>query len=395
MCTGSDMQDYRPTPCSGDARMSERAGSQHRAWARIDLAAIRHNCEVIIGRLNQGTRLGAVVKANAYGHGTVPTAKAAIEAGASDLFVATADEAIELREGGITTPIVVLGALSANELKAATQVRAHVVAWREKWVACLPPGTHVHVKLDTGMRRLGASDATEAIRVVEEVMSRPDLTLAGVMTHFSTASDDQDFVGVQLDQFETWVTQVKREAPNVTAHCANSAATLTSSATHFDLVRCGLALYGLDPFGLNPAHHGLVPALQLGSWVASLRPVEAGEGVGYARSWVAPRSTWIATLPIGYGDGVRWAFSNNLEVVIGGRSYPVRGSVSMDNLAVEVGPRPQVQTGDDAVIIGPTQSAEDLARRIGTINYEIVCGISQRTFRTYHGGEQPTHVEMQ
>jgi alanine racemase len=368
-----------------------------RALARVNVAAIERNVSRLCATLDSGTRLCAVVKADGYGHGAVSSARAALEGGAEWLGVATAQEAAGLRAGGIDASILVMGAVSTEELPVALAARAEVVAWSERFVAdaaaaasrfgSAPVG--VHVKLDSGMGRLGTRDPTEAMRIAERVAEAgPELELSGVMTHFATADEDPDFLAAQLERFAPFVAEVRGRWPGVLVHAANSAATLTAPASHYDMVRCGIAIYGCDPMNEEAARWELEPALELFSYVAAVKPAHPGESAGYGRRFVAEDETSIATLPIGYGDGVRRAFTNNCDVLIGGRRYPLVGTVSMDNITLDVGARSPVAEGDAATLIGADggerQTAEDLARRIGTINYEVVCGISGRVPREYH-----------
>ena len=346
-----------------------------RALARIDAGAIERNC----ARLARLAPLCAVVKANGYGHGDVTAARAALRGGASHLAVATASEAAALREGGIAAPILVMGALSAEELEVAVRARADVTAWRVAFAERVPEGTGIHVKLDTGMGRLGTRDAGEADAVVAAAGDR----LRGLMTHFATSDDDPDYAREQLATFLGWTGR----HPGVPRHAANSAAALGISESRLDMVRCGIAIYGLDPFQRDPAEHGLEPALTLSSWVAEVKPCPKGAGAGYGRRFVAERDTWLATLPIGYADGVRRGLTNNAEVLIGGRRHPLVGTVSMDNVTVDLGPadeEPPVR-GQEAVLIGAQGGdrilAEEVAARLGTINYEVTCGISSRVPR--------------
>jgi alanine racemase len=192
----------------------------------------------------------------------------------------------------------------------------------------------------------------------------------------------------QLRRFQPFVTEMRRRQPGLVVHAANSAATLTVPASHFDLVRCGIAIYGCDPMHRDPASHALEPALELTSYVAAVKPARAGDTVGYGRRFTAERDTLIATLPIGYGDGIRRVLTNNCEVLVGGRRYALVGTVSMDNISLELGPETTVSVGDSATIIGidgpERQTAEQLAERAGTISYEILCGISRRVPRVYH-----------
>lgn len=340
-----------------------------RAVARIDLGAIARNC----ARLPKP--LCAVVKAEGYGHGAAEAAEAAVAGGATRLAVATADEAAALRSSGTVVPVLVMGALTRDDLSTAIEAEADVVAWTEEIAEAAP---RVHVKLDTGMSRLGAKDRDLALRLA----ARPNTV--GLMTHFATADDrEDDLFGEQLDRFRSFVDEVGRD--DVTVHAANSAAALRDPGTHFDMVRCGIAIYGLDPFGHDPADHGLEPALSLHSWVASARRLEAGESAGYGRRWRAEEPTWLATVPIGYGDGWRRGLTNDCDVLIRGRRHPLAGAVSMDNVTVALGGDTDVEIGDEVVLIGAQGDerilAEEVARRLGTINYEVTTGLLPRVAR--------------
>jgi alanine racemase len=327
-----------------------------------------------------------VVKADAYGHGAAPAARAALAGGASSLAVATAGEAADLRAAGLQdAPLLVMGALTREELDIALDARADIVAWREAWLreALGDRPARVHVKLDTGMGRLGTRDPAEADAVAAAAGDR----LVGLMTHFATADERGDaFFGEQLERFRAWALPHKERRGDLVLHAANSAGTLRDAGAHFDMVRCGIAVYGMDPFQADPAAEGLRPALELRSYVAEVKPCAPGESAGYGRRFVAQRATRIATVPVGYGDGVRRGLTNAAEVVIGGRRHPLVGTVSMDNITVDVGADGPVRPGDDAVLIGEGILAEDWARTLGTINYEVTCGITARVPRTYVNG---------
>jgi alanine racemase len=342
-----------------------------RALATIDLGAIERNCARLPGPLC------AVVKADAYGHGMGPVAQAALRGGASWLAVATAPEAVVLREHGLAMPILVMGALTPDELRTADAAEADVVAWTEEVAQA---ARRVHVKLDTGMGRLGTKDREEALRLA----ARPNVV--GLMTHFATADEDGDDLFVhQLQAFADFAEAVGRD--DLVVHAANSAAALREPRSHFDMVRCGIAVYGMDPFHEDPAAHGLEPALTLRSWVAAVRRFEPGDSAGYGRRWTAREPTWVATVPIGYGDGWRRALTNDCDVLIGGLRHPLVGTVSMDNVTVALGPDTDVRVGDEVVLIGAQRGerilAEELARRLSTINYEITCGLSARVRREH------------
>lgn len=365
-----------------------------RAAARVNLAAIERNVLRLRDGLSAGTRFCAVVKADGYGHGAAPAAHAALAAGSGSLAVATAQEAGELRRAGIGAPIIVMGALSSDELPEALAARAELVAWDERFVARVlssaqRASVRLHVKLDSGMGRFGTRDRQRALGVAQAILdAAPVLELAGAMTHFATADGDQEFVAQQLGAFAEFVAELRTFAPRIIAHAANSAATLRMPASHLDMVRCGIAIYGCDPMNEDPIPLTLEPALNLSTYVAAVKLARAGDSVGYGRRFVAAADTWIATLPIGYADGVSRAFTNNCDVLIGSRRYPLVGTVSMDNITVDIGDEPLVEVGTQATLIGidgdQRQTAEDLARRVGTINYEVVCGISRRVPRIYH-----------
>ncbi len=365
-----------------------------RALARVNLAAIERNVARLLRDL-QGSALCAVVKADGYGHGAVPVARAAVQAGASWLAVATVDEATQLREAGISTRLLVMGAISADELPAALRTGADLVAWSGRFVTDVAAQVgarapaRLHVKFDTGLGRLGTRELGEALSVAHEVIGcGPATTLAGAMTHFATADDDPEFMAAQLERFAPFAAQMRELAGDVVVHAANSAATLTEPAAHFDMVRCGIAIYGCDPMNEDPDDHGLEPALELCSYLAALKPAAPGDSAGYGRRFIAREPTCIGTVPVGYADGIRRALSNNCDVLVRGGRYPLVGTVSMDNLTVDLGASPSAAVGDEVTIIGrdggERQTAEQLARRIDTISYEVVCGISGRVPRLYH-----------
>jgi alanine racemase len=352
-----------------------------RALARVNLAAIERNCRVLDAAAG-GATLCAVVKGDGYGHGAVPSARAALAGGARWLAVATAGEAAQLRAAGIEARLVILGAISPEELEAALATGADLVVWSEAF-AHAARGARLHVKLDTGMGRLGTRDAALATRLAERD------GVVGLMTHFATADERGDrFLDEQLDRFTAWASPLKAARPDLVLHAANSAATLREPRAHLDLVRCGIAIYGLDPFHEDPFAHGLEPALSLESYAAAVKPCAPGESAGYGRTFVASAATTLATLPIGYADGVRRGLSDNADVLIGGRRRPLVGTVSMDNVTVDLGPDAGEPVGAPAVLIGEQGGervlAEEVARRLGTINYEVTCGIAQRVTREYH-----------
>jgi alanine racemase len=247
-------------------------------------------------------------------------------------------------------------------------------------------GGRLHVKLDTGMGRLGTRDAEEATRVVQAAATSASVELVGAMTHFATADErGDDFFGEQLARFDAWARPLRERHPGLILHAANSAGLLRDAASHHDLVRAGVAIYGLDPFQEDAAARDLEPALQLASYVAEIKPCAAGESAGYGRRFVAAADTVLATVPIGYGDGIRRALTNNADVLVAGRRFALVGTVSMDNLTLDLGPRGGgVRLGDEALLIDAGLPAEEMAQRLDTINYEITCALTARVPRAHH-----------
>ena len=366
-----------------------------RAVARIDFEAVRANCARLRDELRDGAELCAVVKADGYGHGAEGCAAAALAGGATRLAVATAREAEEVARRLGQVPLLAMGALSESEVDVALGSGAEVGLWTEGFRALLSGRARaagrparVHVKLDSGMGRLGTFDAEEAIALARACDGDPDLELAGVWTHFATADEpgaDDGYFDQQLARFDEVARAVKAEFPGVIAHAANSAAVFREHRSHYQMARCGVAVYGLDPFQGDPAERGLAPALSLRSYVAAVKRFPAGQSAGYGRTWRAPRETWVGVIPVGYGDGVRRALSNHADVLVGGARRPLVGTISMDNLTVDLGPETGVEPGEEAVLIGAQGEeeirAEELAARLGTINYEVTCGISPRVPR--------------
>jgi len=374
--------------------------TQVRAQASVNVGAIERNCARLRSELREGVSLCAVVKADGYGHGATQSARAALAGGASWLAVASAQEATQLREAGMReVPVLIMGALNADELEQAIAVDADVLVWHEPSVQAVAAagGGRVHVKLDSGMGRLGTRDPDEATRVLAAAREAAGVELVGVMTHFATADelDDGGFFERQLATFASWVEPVKAEQPDLVVHAANSAAVLRDARAHFDMVRCGIAIYGMDPFGEDPVAQGLEPAMELSSYVAEVKVCRAGESAGYGRRFVAEHDTHLGVLPIGYGDGWRRGLSNNAEVLIGGRRRELVGTVSMDNITVELGADPgaELLRGECAVLIGSQANeritAEELARRVDTINYEVSCALTPRVPRVYHRDGAP------
>ncbi|MCK9247713.1 MAG: alanine racemase [Solirubrobacteraceae bacterium] len=372
-----------------------------RTLASIDLDAVEANVRLLRSHLGAGTELCAVVKADGYGHGAVAVGRAAVAAGADRLAVVTAAEATAIRAGGITAPLIVLGPLQArDEIDAVLDADAQIVVWHEDAVAAIQrtgrPAA-LHLKHDSGMGRLGDPDADRLLRLADRIAGAPGLELVGAMTHLACADDPDDpTTDAQLERFVELGRRLRDAHPGITLHAANSAATLTRPDAHLDMVRVGIAVYGLDPFHRDPDDQGLRPALTWTARLAAVKPCPVGGAVGYGRRFVADRPTTIGTVGIGYADGVRRASSRVdpvADVLVGGRRVPLAGTVSMDSCGTDLGADAADRAGDPVVLIGRQGderiTAEELAARTDTINYEIVCGISRRVPRTYHRSGRP------
>lgn len=323
-----------------------------RSEITIDLGALRRNARVLLQAL-EGAELWAVVKANAYGHGALDCAGAALGAGASALCVATVAEALELRREFPAARIVVMGPAANREIAAAREAGLELVVGDE-----IPEGVAVHVKLDTGMGRWGVSELPSLEREV-----------VGVMTHLATSDTDLDFARAQVERFHEATAGL---AEGVTRHAANSAAALRLPESRLDAARCGIALYGLSPFGTDAAADGLAPVLSWTSEVALAKELRPGESTGYGRTFVAEQSTWIGIVPVGYCDGFRRDMTGT-EIRVGGETRRVVGTVSMDAVAVELDR--ELPIGTPVTIVGPGVPLEQHARVADTITYELACGI--------------------
>ena len=373
--------------------------------ATVNLAAIERNCARLRRELPEGGKLCAVVKADGYGHGMKQSAQAALAGGATWLAVAGIGEARGLADFAeeAKAPLLVMGPLQRDDLEEAVACGFELVVWSEEHLAAIAwlagdmgRRGRVHVKLDSGMGRFGTRDAEQASRLAAAAAADPNVDLVGLMTHFATADKLGDgFFGEQLRRFEQWVWPLKQAHPEALVHAANSAATLRDPRAHFDMARCGIAIYGMDPFGADPLARELEPALELRSYVAEVKRCAAGESTGYGRRFIAARETYLGMLPIGYGDGWRRGLSGNAEALIAGSRYPLVGTVSMDSVAVDLGADAGARglRGAEAVLIGSQGAeritAERVAGRLSTINYEITCGLTARVKRWYHHDGRP------
>jgi alanine racemase len=329
-----------------------------RSSITIDLGAIRRNAATLL-RAAEGAELWAVVKAEGYGHGAVDVSKAALDAGASALCVATLPEALHLRAALRNARIVVMGPVSEREIGEARVARLELVGADGR----IPEGVRVHLKVDTGMGRWGLSE-----------LPAPTRDVVGVMSHLASAESDPAFTSLQVDRFREATAGLE----SVTRHIANSAATLLYAEARFDAVRCGIALYGISPFGTDPAADGLEPALRWESYVALVKQLDPGESTGYGRKFVADRPTWIGIVPVGYADGFRRDLTGT-EVLVDGQRRRVVGTISMDALAVAL--EGELAVGTPVTLVGEGILIEEHARVAGTIGYEIATGLNTRSGR--------------
>lgn len=340
-----------------------------RSEITIDLGALRRNVAAL-ARAAAPAELWAVVKADAYGHGALDVAPVALDAGAAALCVATAGEGTALRSTLPEARILVLGPLGPGEDELAREARLEVTVWS----ADVPPGLPLHVKVDTGMGRWGAG--------IEALGELDPAAVVGVMSHLATADEpDESFARAQVERFRA----AAERFPHALRHIANSAATLRLPDARFDAVRCGVALYGLSPFGGDPARDGLEPVLSWRSRVRLVKTLRPGESTGYGRRFVAKRPVRVGIVPVGYGDGFRRGLEGG-HVLVAGRRRRLVGRISMDAFAVEL---PEGEAGDPVTLIGDGLLAEEHARRLRTINYEVTCGIRadpRRSTRTLVDG---------
>ena len=330
----------------------------HRSEITIDLGAIRHNASRLLAALD-GSELWGVVKANGYGHGAADAARAALEGGATALCVATVDEGVELRLELPDARVIVMS--PTEDVSVARRANLELVVSGGE----IPADVPVHLKLDTGMGRWGLSELPE-----------PPANVVGLMSHLATADSDPEFAEVQVGRFR----EATEPYAYLTRHVANSAAALRLPGARFDAARCGIGLYGISPFGTDPAEDGLRPALSWRSHLARVHLLQAGESTGYRRRFVAERPTWIGIVPVGYADGFRRDMSGT-GVLVDGEPRRAVGTVSMDSVAVELGR--ELPVGTPVTIVGDGVLVESHARMAGTIGYEIACGINSEPARAH------------
>jgi alanine racemase len=361
----------------------------------VSLAALTHNCREAGRLVGSAVRVIAVVKADGYGHGAVAAARAFVRGGAALLGVSSLTEGRELRRAGMTEPIVVLGGLYAGEAGDAVAHDMAVAVWTREVAESLAAAARtagrparVHLKIDSGMTRLGV-DAADAAELARALAGTGGLEVAGLFSHLASADDvEQAAVQAQIERFRTAVAAVRAAGVSpALVHLANSAAVLAAPAAHFDAVRPGIMLYGYAPAAHLARRAALRPAMRLVTRVTQVRRIPAGRPVGYGGTWVATRPSVIATLPIGYADGYHRLASNRGEVVVRGRRVPIAGRVCMDHVMIDVTDVPDAQAGDRVVLCGAAGGAavfaDELARWCETIPYEMLTAVARRVPRVH------------
>jgi alanine racemase len=366
------------------------------AWAEVHTGLISHNVAIVAQR-TAPVPVWVVVKANGYGHGAVPVANAALAGGATGLCVAIVDEGVALRRAGITAPILLLSEQppELSDLIVGYQLTPTVTTTRGAAVlaasaAAADQTINVHIKVDTGMHRVGVSPE-EAVSLASFISSYESLNIEGIYTHFAVADEPSHVANAaQLSAFNTVLKNLSARGINPPlVHAANSAASLANEASRFTMVRLGIAAYGLRPgAGVADLCAGLIPAMSLKARVSAVRWVEAGEAVSYGLTRPLAKGSLIATVPIGYADGVPRALGRtSIQVLLNGVPRTIAGTITMDQLMIDCESDSSVMVGDEVVLIGKqgeqSVTADDWADALGTIGYEIVCGISPRIFRRY------------
>lgn len=366
-------------------------------WAEVSIPSIKHNVNQYKKYIGSSVSLMAVVKADGYGHGAVPVAKAAIEAGADYLAVAILDEAIELREAGITEPILVLGYTPTRSVRQAVIAGVDITVFNEEVLdeIILQSGTlqktvSIHLKIDTGMTRIGVQTPEEALVLAVKALESPFLVLKGIFTHFANAdSEDPSYTRQQFEQFRSITSYLDDNGISIPLkHCCNTAGTMNFPEMHLDMVRVGIGLYGLYPdVSLKEHPISLQQAMTLKTKIACLKKVAKSQPISYGCSYTPSTERIIATLPIGYADGLSRHLSNCGQFLVHGQKVLVAGRVCMDQTMIDVTSVPSCQQGDEVIIFGGIgeafQSVDELALLMGTINYEVVCLIGKRVPRIY------------
>ncbi|MFH0764612.1 MAG: alanine racemase, partial [Candidatus Omnitrophota bacterium] len=369
-------------------------------WAEIDLAAIEYNYKQVRRLVGKSTNIMVVVKANAYGHGTVEVSAVLEKLGVDYLGVATTDEAVRLRDHGIKTPILVLGSVLPEEVRVLIEKDITLTLCSDDLLEAIRKEisdghrAKVHIKIDTGMGRIGIWHE-EALNFIKNLAQDKKVFIEGIYTHFSSAGRDDFFTNYQIEAFEKLLTQLEGFDVRIPLkHAANSIATVDFKRSHMNLVRPGLIIYGMYPKYTFPKLIKLKPAMSLKTKIVYIKEMPPGRSISHGRTYVTQKHTRIATAPIGYADGYARSLSNKADVLVRGKRAKVVGKVTMDQMMIDVGHIKNAKVGDEVVLIGRQGRneirTEKLARLAETIAYEFICGISNRVPRVY----KPSRVKL-
>lgn len=367
-----------------------------RVHADIDLDAIKKNIKEVKKAVGDSTKVMAIIKADGYGHGAVPCAKALTKVGVDAFGVAIIEEGIILRKNGIKQPILILGYTSEYQMSRMIQYELTQTVFElemakniSKYAVALNKKAKIHIKIDTGMNRIGFKDSDENIAVIKEISQLPNIEITGAFTHFARADEKDKAAALkQLDRYTNFINKLEENGVHIpTKHISNSAGIIDFPQARFDMVRSGIMTYGLYPSDEVSKAFPLCPALSLKSHIIYLKEVEAGEGISYNHIYVTKRKSVIATIPVGYADGYPRALSSKGKVLIRGQYAPIVGRICMDQFMVDVTDIEGVSVLDEVTLVGRDGknylSVEEVANMAGSFNYEFVCGISKRVPRVY------------
>lgn len=374
---------------------SEVMDNKRPTWAEIDLGAIRHNLRCIKEKVSP-SRVMTIVKADAYGHGTIPVCQVCLEEGVDFLGVATLDEALLIRQAGIEIPILILGYVPGEYAAEVVMHQLRAAVFTKKFAEALSKAAvkigkkaRLHIKIDTGMGRLGFNAALSTADMIQDIIRMPGIEAEGIFTHFAVADiADKTYTFQQLQRFTSLLKELERRGIDIPfKHCANSAALIDMPATHLNMVRAGIILYGLYPsVEVNKKKLDLIPAMRLKSKISFLKLLPRGYTISYGRTYSCEKDTLVATVPLGYADGYSRLLSNKAWGVVRGQRVPLIGNVCMDQCMFDVTGVEGVNEGDEIILWGRPDdgvTADDLAGIIGTINYEVISSLTSRVPRVY------------
>ncbi|MEL7568237.1 MAG: alanine racemase [Dehalobacterium sp.] len=373
-------------------------GISRPVWAEVDLGAIAHNVREIRRIVKPETKIMAVVKANGYGHGALKIAQTALKNGVQYLSVATLGEAVKLREQGIEAPILIMGYTTLDQVPDLLDYQITTTVFTLDMAEALSHGAlergekaKVHIKIDTGMGRIGFMPQKGTVELIKKIVNMEGLWVEGIFTHFAVADEtDKTYTRQQFQSFTKLIADLEEEGISIPIkHAANSAAIIDLPETHLDMVRAGIILYGLYPSSeVDKGRINLIPAMEVKAKVSFVKKVGAGTSISYGRKYIVENEAVIASLPLGYADGYTRRLSNQSQVLLGGKRIPVVGTICMDQLMVNASLVPEVKIDDEVVVIGRQGkeqiTVEEVAKMLKTINYEIICMISERVPRIYY-----------